>query len=230
MAKTIEDLFYSIAFYSDIIILLLFLIFFKETRTSKGLWLIVIYCLYDILTNKALDYFSENNFLKAYSIAYHSFTFIEYSIFSIFISLQIKNKLFRNIIAWSIPAFGLFLLLYHKVLVLHTKGVDSVPIGIETILILLYAFYYLYEQMNDLSGALIYDKYSFWVITGIMIYLAGSLFIYTFANYDRTVMHQYWFLTNVFYIIKNILFAISIILFVKQLRNPRPKEYYPYIN
>ncbi|HEY0750434.1 MAG TPA: hypothetical protein VGD26_04735, partial [Chitinophagaceae bacterium] len=67
MAKTIEDLFYSIAFYSDIIILLLFLIFFKETRTSKGLWLIVIYCLYDILTNKALDYFSENNFLKAYS-------------------------------------------------------------------------------------------------------------------------------------------------------------------
>ena len=230
MTKTIEDLFYDIAFYSDIVILLLFFIFIRQTKTEKALWLIALYCLYDIFTNLAIDYFSENGFNKLYTVTYKSFTFIEYCIFSIFISLQIKNKVFGKVIFWSTVAFGIFLILYHTMVAKEAKGVDSVPIGIETILILVYSFYYLYEQMNDLSGDLIYDKYPFWVITGIMLYLAGSLFIYIFANYDKTVMHQYWFVTIVFYFIKNILFAIAILLHIKKLKNPRPKEYYPYIN
>ena len=230
MAKTIEDLFYSIAFYSDIGILLLFLVFFKYTKAEKALWVIAFYCMYDLLTNNALDYVTENKSYTLYTVIYNSFTFIEYSLFSLFILLQIKSKTFRKVILLLSVTFGLFLLFYHLVIIDQPKGVDSTPIGIETILVLLYSFYFFYEQMNDMTGDLVYDKYSFWVITGIMIYLAGSLFIYIFANYDKTVMHQYWFLTLVFYTIKNILFAIAIILFVKQSRNPRPKEYYPYIN
>ena len=49
-----------------------------------------------------------------------------------------------------------------------------------------------------------------------MIYLAGSFFIYVFAKQvDKEILNQYWFLTNVFYIIKNIFFAIGILTFRK---------------
>ncbi len=111
------------------------------------------------------------------------------------------------------------------------KNIDSVPIGIETILILIYSFYYFYEQINDTSNLFIYITYQFWIVIGIMIYLAGSFFIYIFANHvDRQTLNQYWFLTNVFYVIKNILFVVAILIHVKQSKNPPPAKFRPYLN
>jgi uncharacterized membrane protein YedE/YeeE len=73
--------------------------------------------------------------------------------------------------------------------------------------------------MNNTDNLFIYNKYEFWVIIGFLIYLAGSFFIYIYANQlDPKFIYNYWFLTNIFYIIKNVLFAIGIHTYVKNDR------------
>ena len=107
--------------------------------------------------------------------------------------------------------FFLFLILYH----LNTdyQPVDSVPIGIECILILIFSFYYFYEELNNPEVLFIYNDYRFWITTGIMIYLSGSFFIYIFANQlEKDLRDLYWSFTFLFQGIMNILFSIGILM------------------
>jgi len=50
----------------------------------------------------------------------------------------------------------------------------------------------------------------FWIILGFLVYLAGSFFIYTFADQiGKSGLHGYWFVTFIFNAIKNIFFSIA---------------------
>jgi hypothetical protein len=86
--------------------------------------------------------------------------------------------------------------------------------------------------MNDFTTTtFIYNKPAFWIIVGLMLYLGGSFFIYIFANQvESQVLDPYWFLTYLFYIIKNILFFIGIMFYAKQSKNPHPAKLRPYLN
>ena len=53
----------------------------------------------------------------------------------------------------------------------------------------------------------------FGIVIGIMIYLACSFFFYILASNDRKSISPYWFLTYIFETIKNILFAIGILMY-----------------
>lgn len=226
MTKTIEDLFQFIIACSELLFIILLLVFYKKTKQEKGLWILAVYYVCDISINYTLPFVPRQWKPLSYSI----YTLIEYSFFAWFFWLQIRNKFFKRAILISIISFAVFSFIYFSFA--KFISIDTVPIGVETILILLFSFFYLYEQMNDPASLFIYNKYAFWVIAGIMIYLAGSFFIYIFAyQVDQTILHQYWLLTNVFTIIRNILTSISILIYVKQLKNPSPeKQLYPYLN
>jgi hypothetical protein len=85
--------------------------------------------------------------------------------------------------------------------------------------------------MSDLSNEFIYNKFAFWIITGFLIYLAGSFFIYVFAaQVDKEILQEYWFLTNAFYSLKNIIFALGYLVVIKKIKNPKPMELSPYLN
>jgi hypothetical protein len=65
--------------------------------------------------------------------------------------------------------------------------------------------------MNDTFTLFIYTKPAFWVILGIVLYLAGSFFVYIFASYlTEDELAKYWVITNIFSILKNIFFCIAI--------------------
>ncbi len=132
-------------------------------------------------------------------------------LFAYFIFTLLQSKFVKKYLIVSSIVFFLFFILYTYVLPKNVKYIDSIPIGVETILILIFSFYYLYEQTNDTSSLFIYNKYTFWVILGIVIYLAGSFFIYIFADtIPPKEMKRYWFITNIFSILKNIFFCIAI--------------------
>jgi len=85
--------------------------------------------------------------------------------------------------------------------------------------------------MNDVSGTFVYNKPPFWMIVGMMLYLGGSFFIYIFANQiGNQALIQYWFLTYLFYILKNILFFIGIMFYFTKSKNPLPAKLRPYLN
>ena len=140
---------------------------------------------------------------------YSTFTLVEYVFFAYFLFLKITSPAFKKIMGGLSIIFLLFITVY------YFKGnsdtIDSIPIGFETILILVYSFYYLYEQTNDPKNLFIYSLYLLCAILGFMIYLSGSFFIYIFANQSSEAL-KYWYFTNIFSTLKDVLFIIAIIV------------------
>jgi hypothetical protein len=227
MAQTIENLFFYLANFSDVLIIIIFFIFLKKFKREKSLWFILLVSIFSLLINYSIEL---ELFSAHLGLFYCLFTFFEYCFFTCFLYLNISNRKFKNLMLISSGLFITFLIFYYYSQVIFTN-VDSVPIGIETILILIFSFYYLYEQMNDAANQFVYNKYPFWIISGFMVYLAGGFFIYVFANQvDRTTLDEFWFLTPVLYFIKNILFTVGIFIFIKQPKNPSTQKLRPYLN
>lgn len=225
MTKTIENLFWYLHHFSNIVTLLFFIFFIKRTKKEKGLVAISIYCLIDLLIN------SSTFFLHRKTLFYVGafFTFVEYSIFTFFLWLNIENRRFKKFVVISSIIFVLSATVYN--IRTNFLNIDSVPIGIETILILIFSFYYLYEQMNDTETLFIYTRYQFWIIIGFMIYLAGSFFVYIYASQiDPDLLKQYWFLTNIFYVFMNSFFVIGILVSRKKSNVPKSILHKPYLN
>ncbi|HVG11422.1 MAG TPA: hypothetical protein VM843_00400 [Flavisolibacter sp.] len=224
MTKSIEDLFVYLASGSDVLFLLFFIILFRKIK-SNGLIALGVNCACALVLNYFIE-FSEINDPLFYLI----FTFLEYAFFSYFLYINIYNLKFKRFILVSSVLFTVFMIFYFAFA--NPKSLDSIPVGIETILVLIFSFFYLFEELNRSSPDVIYKKYQFPVVTGIMIYLAGSFFIYVYASQvSHDTIAQYWFLTNAFYVLKNLLFILSLFMSVKRSNiKPTSTELRPYLN
>ena len=219
MAKTniIENLFVYLAILTPFFPIFLFLINWKKCSSERSLWTIVLYGFFvDFLISYAMGFVAH----KPLKITlYASFTFFEYLAFAYFLYLHIRKKSFKKFMLTASASFLVFIVVYY--LTVRFRNIDSIPIGFETILILVFSFYYLYEQINDSSTLFIYSKYTFWVIIGIVLYLAGSFFIYIFAGsfLTKAEIKEYWYITNIFSVIKNVFFCIAILIHTKPSKN-----------
>ena len=75
---------------------------------------------------------------------------------------------------------------------------------------------YLFSQFRAESSPQIFKQYHFWIIIGIMLYLSGTFFFNILANeLDRAQLREYWHLSYLADISKNLLFAFSIYIYVK---------------
>jgi hypothetical protein len=226
MAKTIESLFYWLTFVSDFILLVFSVFLIRKNKDLGVVWLIIIYTLVNLSINFTFELYRSNIIFFIYSC----FTFLEYALFTSFIFSFIKSPGFKKIIIGTSVLYSLFLPIYHTTFEFG-GSIDSIPIGVETLLILLFCFYYFYEQMNDLDNHYIYNRYHFWIIIGMMLYLAGSFFIYIFANQvNKDTQRQFWFLTYFFYVVKDLFFLIGLMNYKKGTKTQSLKELYPYLN
>lgn len=225
MAITIENLFvFIISFFDAFVIIQIFRLSLRK-KVNRSLWLLMAYCFINSLVNYTGLYVSS----KVGYYLYALYTIIEYCVFAYFILYNLQKKLPKKMIVYASVAFIAFNI-YHT-LYSKPRGLDSVPIAIETILIFLYCFYYLYVQMSEIEEIFIYNTYQFWIIIGIMVYLGGSFFIYISANVAPSkTLHQFWFLTYVFYIVKNIFFAIGIFYLGQKSKNLQHTKIYSYLN
>lgn len=227
MAKTIENLLVILHFSVNALILLLFIIYFRKVKHEKAFLAITLYCFIESVLNFGSKYIGGG--LKLTRYIWSTFTFFEYLIFTFVIWSSLKNRSAKQIIVWASVVFIVFTTVYN--IATNFRSIDSIPIGIETILILLFCFYYLYEQMNDTVSLFIYSKHQFWIIIGIMIYLAGSFFIFILGNViDTHLLVKYWFVTTIFYAMMIILFAISFFVFDKNSKPTIHGNLRPYLN
>ena len=159
--------------------------------------------------------------LATKKIFYGVTTFYEYSFFTYFIWANINNRKFKGIILILSIAFFLFLLIFYATA--KFDRLDSFPIGVESILVLVYSSYFFYEQINNPNQLFIYNEYPFWIATGIMIYLSGTFFIYIFANQiPKNEVALYWSFTYIFLAIMNILFSVGMLIIGL---NPKKKHH-----
>jgi hypothetical protein len=151
--------------------------------------------------------FLNNYFLGLY-------TLLEYSFFAYFFWFNIQSKSFRKIII--IISILFFLYQFFYITSVNFTKLDSISIGIETILVFIYIFYFFYEFSKNTKDVFIYNHYGFWLAVGIMIYLGGSFFFYILINsLTESEIEKFSNMTYVAEIIKNLLFAFSIFVYKK---------------
>jgi hypothetical protein len=128
---------------------------------------------------------------------------------------NIKSQWFRRLI-WIFTTFFIaFQVLYF--FTAKEAILDSVPIGVETILIFIYIIYFLFEQFKTQRSNYIYSHPGFWIVIGIMIYLGGTFFFNILVNHmPPQQVAQYWYFTFIADIIKNICFAIALSVYIRK--------------
>ena len=200
--QIIEKLFSYILEYSYLLLPICFL--FSKCKKNR---LILSLILYGISFYFFLHFYYDipKNLRKFQQTIY---TFLEYSFFAYLFwnnIPQIKVRKAIVLVSFLFLCFEIAYFIFSK-----TQRIDSIPVGIETILILVYAFIYFQQYFNDIRTTYIYNDPNFLIVVGILIYLGSSFFFNILAN---QVSKDYWYLTYIPEIIKNMLFSISIILY-----------------
>jgi len=214
----IGEIFFYIANLSPILITLSFILFFKNTKTKRNLWVLFFYSLF-VLSSFLFYHIYPEYVTGLFSAIIH---IVEYTFFVIFFYYSITLKKPKIFIIFSIVSLISFYVLYiatSKLLLF-----DPVIIGVKAVLIMIISFFYFYEKMQKLSNMFIYQDYMFWAVIGILLYIAGSFLIYIFIN---QYFQQLAIFANYLYIIftlKNLFFTLSIIIFKKYL--PKEKDFF----
>jgi len=200
---------YYIVSYSYLIIPLCFLLLKGKLKDKIP----TVLAFYGVLFCCWLIYYktSPKDIRKYLQVFY---TFLEYSFFTYIFWVNIRNKVVRSFIL-----FASFLFIAFQIFFVSSttfKRLDSIPIGIETILLFVYIFYFFYEFSRQIKDVFIYNHYTFWIAVGIMLYLGGSFFFYILINsLHQDEVDKFGNMTYVAEIVKNLLFALSIYIYKK---------------
>jgi hypothetical protein len=223
---TIENLFFDILTYSYLLFPIIFFFKLSRLKIEKTFSAIVVYSFFFFLVLVLDPIIPQGKiFTKLY---YALWTLIEYVFFALIISQNIQNKRFKNLILVLSLVFISFQAFYFFG-VQNVKLVDTIPMGIESILIFIFCFYFFYEQLRDVSTP-IYTNFFFWVALGLILYLSGSFFIYILSNVDRQMIRKYWFITYILDTVKNVFFVTSGLVFLKQTKYTSTKTVLPNLD
>lgn len=114
---------------------------------------------------------------------------------------------------------------------LKIHRLDSISIGIEAILLFVYVFYFFYESSKNIIDNYIYNHYCFWIAVGILLYLGGSFFFYILIDHlTDDQVKVFGDLTYVAEILKNILFALALVIYSKKSVADRKPKSIPYLD
>jgi len=215
---------------STLLPLLVFLPFMFKKR-ELPLKVIFFYNIYSFLN----DLLIINRFAHGLKVSMflYTFTVVEYTSFSFLLYFLIKSNIVKKTILICSLLFIVFCL--YNIINEPIRVFDSVQASIESILVLVYCIIYFYEQLNQPQLSFIYTKYTFWLITGVLVYLSGTFFLYAFAvNLPDQTRVNWWAINLVCTILKNVLFTVAILIYIKTNRRPpqTPIEsnYQPFLN
>lgn len=207
---------------SPVIPLVSFLIF-KRKEKGRTLRVVLLYILYCI-ANECMSFYLQN-IVRSSDILYLFllFTIVEYSFFCYFIHAALPPGLVKKSIIFIWISF-LLVAFIDYFLVNNGQEWDSLPSGIESIIIILLCIYYLFTQIKGSISLLIYSTFNFWVVITFLFYFSGTFFLYIMTESMREnadFQKQYFIINIVFNILKNILLAIAMTM---RLNNNKEKE------
>ena len=213
-----------LAYYSDLLPVIAFFLFLIK-RKEKVFWVIFFYSICSFITNTVLLNNQNESIVTVLSV----FTGVEYIFFSVILYLFISSHIIKKLIVFISIFFILFLIT--TILFESKYQFDSLQTSIESILIIGFCIIFLFEQINQPQLSFIYTSYNFWIVIGILTYLAITFFLYVFAaSLPLEVADEYWIINHIASILKNILFTIAIILYVKPPKMHNHGEYRPFLS
>lgn len=95
---------------------------------------------------------------------------------------------------------------------------SSVYNGSITILIIFFALVFFYQQLKRPDNPFVYASPVFWIISAILIYKAGTFFLFLYGNtLEQSEKENFFIINSFFYIVENVLFAVAFLIRSKKL-------------
>jgi hypothetical protein len=189
-----------LAYFTEILPIIFYLIFLKRNR-GEGLWVIFLYSLLSLLTELLFQILQRQ-------IIYSLFTIVEFTLFSLFFYISLKEKRFKYI-----PIIGALIFYIVAISNFTNKKFDSLSVSLESILIIPYCILLLYEEIKDPNTIFVYYNKKFWVTIAFFLYFSATLFLYIYySTLSAEQRSNYWLINNFFEILKNILLSIAFIM------------------
>lgn len=209
-SKLIEKLFSYIVAYSYLFLPLCY--FLTKGRVKI---IPITIALYGVIFFLLLKFY--NVVPKEYKLYYQGFyTYAEFITFTLILYFSINSKRIKKLIYISAVIFFFFQVFY--IPTQNLRKLDSVPIGIETILVFIYIAFFFGENFQKATSSYIYSHYCFWISVGILIYLGGSFFFYILINHlSEDQISTFGTMTYVADIIKNLLFGIALLIYSRNI-------------
>jgi hypothetical protein len=203
-------LFFSI--FSALIPLTVSLLSFS--KQGKGASRVIfIYLVYSFANDIATTVITDLDFLPHGTFFLNSFfTIIEHILFFLFFNVSINSKKFQLFIYLLSASFVLFASfeLYKSFISGENSNFDSLSSSLSSIILISYSVILLYEKIQIPDSPFVYGTFEFWVVVGLMIYFAGTFFLFLQAkNFSKDEMRIFWKINLVSNILKNLFFAIA---------------------
>ena len=170
--------------------------------------LIAFYSFYCIFSDLVLSKLSLK-YLESELYSFRLFTIVEYSIITFFIFQLIESDLFKKLIKT-----GSIIFIIVSILDIYTSSFtsfDSLPSGLESILILSYCLFFVYEKMTSTDFSF---NGTIWITIGFILFFSGTFFLFILSqnNFkDSSFILTYGYIVAIFNIIKNLFITIGII-------------------
>lgn len=206
----------NILIYSYLLPLVFFFFLKKEIRTKKEVLVVIVYSIIFFVLLKIQSFLLQHDqfWNKVKDLFYAFFTFTELVCFTAFYWINIKTKRFKVLSIGVSLLFVVSQIIYY--FSVKSVRIDSIPVGLETLILYSYIFLFFYDRFKNIDDQYIYNNYCFWISIGIMIYLGGSFFFFILGNHLSTEQNEkYWDYSFFVDIGKNILIAISLLVFAK---------------
>lgn len=184
-------------------------------RKSISFKLLLFYLFYSLISDLILSKLSIRYFdSELYS--FRLFTIVEYFSITFILYSQIDSLFFRKFIKYSSLVFALFILIdiYKNPL----NEFDSIPAGVESLLILINSIILLYEKILKSNN---YFTPFVWIATGLILFFAGTFFLFILSqnNYSNTDFNDtYGYIVAIFKILMYSFFFVGIISEIKSTR------------
>ena len=220
----IKSLLTSLSLLSGLLPIIFFLVFRNRNKEGR-LWVIFAYTITSIITDFVFNSFDLPQEAKFYLFSF--FTILEYSLFALFLYLNLQSlNIKRAIIAGSALFFGFA---FFNIINTVNYNFDSLPASIESILVIIFCVSFLYEQINDTEVSFVYASKRFWVIVAILIYLSATLFLFISSMYlTLEERREYWFINSISNFLKNVLLSIAFMLPKHKTTSPIKKDSFPH--
>lgn len=157
------------------------------------------------------------------------FTIIEFASFSLFFLVVINNSVLKKIVPFIIFLFSAFCITNIFTQIIKYKNLDVIPVTFQAIFIMTLCVIYFFEQIKTPSALFIYSTFEFWIVTGILVYLAGTFFIYIYSDkLTEKELDSYWAINYIFNALKNFIFGIGIYILGRKNRKQTEEPGFSY--
>jgi hypothetical protein len=190
-----------------------FLFFLRLRSQSRENWVVFLFLIFTVIQQSAvvMSHKIHSPEIADLILYFNPLTYLIFIYF--FFSYILVGPINKKIIL--ICTISYLALQFVPLLVEPTPTITSIVTTVNTVFILLFCLLYFFEQIRFPKTMFIYTQSSFWSIVGLLVFSAGTFFIFwynTIIKQSEVFENQYIIIHALIFIIRNLLFSIAFVI------------------